>query len=398
MTPRDDPDSRATSGRAVRRKNQRTRQAARIVSRAGWLDDCLVYWTGSREEVPRLEGAPLPLRAVLQDRLSELAAGLYAVRVGLPESPQGDITGRQESGTAGTSPVPGGPLGLEVSAIEAVTRERIAAAARAIEAAAKFPRAAVRLVGPLPRWRSQALARLEAHRRALEGAEALHAKRPFALLALALEARALWLGSTPPPSAVLSEAALVSTTTQLPETDPAAVRLAAIALGRRHLNPAGNTRLAAWTAAGRALDRWTAAATASAATAVGADALLALASASPCLNDSLAAAWTEERIIDRRPMTIDELRDLARLLAALAAARDEPARRHSTRAGWRRARTTGSPLMRIRRRASHRVSHRAACWIPRGPPPSWPPRTGCAGRVHRTRARRWPSGSRPASR
>jgi hypothetical protein len=141
-------------------RNHRTRLAARVVARTAWLDAPLVFWTGERQDVPRLVDAVLPLQALLRDRLADLPAGLYAVSVGFPECPPADHGRRQPSEQAPATAVPGGPLALEVTAIHAVTRELVADTARAIEAAARFPRAAARLVGPVADWRRAALARL----------------------------------------------------------------------------------------------------------------------------------------------------------------------------------------------------------------------------------------------
>jgi hypothetical protein len=302
VTARSDADEEATSARATRHKNRWARQASRLVARAEWLDARLIFWTGERQNLSRLADAVLPLRAVLQDRLAELPAGLYAVRVDFP-----------------------GPLRLEVTAVDAVTRALIADTARAIEAVARYPKAGARLVGPVDRWRQGAVAALNARRRAVEGADAWRAGAPDAL---ALEARALWLGAGVPPSAALAESALRAWTTDAREHDPSAAHLAEVALSQRHLHRARHARTSAWAAAGRRLDRWPSAAVAWAATVVGADALVALAAAAPSLNDALAAVWVEERAIDHTPATTRELGDLARLLSALALIRQEPNRRH----------------------------------------------------------------------
>jgi hypothetical protein len=338
VTPSDDLDGQATSGRADRPRNHRTRLAGRIIARAAWLDAPLVFWTGERQDVPVLADAVLPVRALLQDRLADLQAGLYAVSIGFPGNPvagaelapprppRAATRRRQGSARAPAAAAVGGPLGLEVTAVHAVTRELVADTARAIEAAARFPRAAARLVGPVNRWRQAALTRLDTHRRAVNGATAWRTGAPEAL---AVEARALWLGAGPAPSATLPEPALVSWTTHPVEREQAAARLAAVALGRRHAAAACNRSLAAWAAAGRALDRWPAAAVAWAATAVGAETLASLAAAWPALGDALGAVWVEERRIDSAPTSGDEIAGLAHLLAIVAAVRSEPARRHA---------------------------------------------------------------------
>ncbi|MCX6539295.1 MAG: hypothetical protein NT151_10250 [Acidobacteria bacterium] len=114
----DDFDAQATGGRATRRKNQRTRQAGRLVPRTDWLSDTLVFWTGEPEAIPRLENAPLPLRAVLQDRLADLPAGLYAVRLDLPDAARTHPDrSRREPSLRTTS----GPLHVRVTALDVVT-------------------------------------------------------------------------------------------------------------------------------------------------------------------------------------------------------------------------------------------------------------------------------------
>jgi hypothetical protein len=77
-------DSQATGARATRRKNERARQASRLIARAEWLHAQLVFWTGSPEALATIGAGPRPLRAVLQDRLAHLPAGLYAARLELP--------------------------------------------------------------------------------------------------------------------------------------------------------------------------------------------------------------------------------------------------------------------------------------------------------------------------
>ena len=290
MTPRDDLDGTATSGRADRPKNRRTRLAGRIVARAAWLDAPLVFWTGEREDVPRLADAVLPVRTLLQNRLTDLPAGLFAVSVGFPESRPASGGRRPRSAQARATAGAGGPLALEVTATCAVTRELVADTARAIEAAARFPRAAARLVGPVERWRQAALAHLDTRRRAATGAVGWRAGAPEAL---ALEARALWLGAGPAPSATLPEPALVSWTTPQRDGEPPASHLAAVALGRRHAAAACHPSLAPWATAGRALDRWPPSAVLWAATSVGAEALVSLATSWPALNDALAAVWVD---------------------------------------------------------------------------------------------------------
>lgn len=323
MTPRDDLDGQATSGRAERRKNQRTRQAGRVLARAAWLDAPLVFWTGTRQDAPRLPDTLLPLRAVLQDRLAELPVGLYAVRVGFPTFSLS--APRQTPARSSDATLAGGPLRLEVTAIEAVTQELVGDTARAIEAATRYPKAGTRFVGSVDRWRQGALARLDARRRAVEGATAWRAGTADAL---ALEARVLWLGAGLPPSATLSEWALSSRVRNASESDLAAAHLAAIALGSRRLDPAHPAWLPAWVAAGRCLDRWPAAAVAWVATIVGAEALIALAADAPGLNDALAAPWLEERALDHTLPTTQELAALASLLSSMAVVGNEPSRRH----------------------------------------------------------------------
>ena len=127
-------DRESTSSRATRRKHVRTRQASRALARTAWLRDTLVGWTGRREEIPSLQGALTPIRALLQDRLAGLPAGVYAVRI---EPPSDAAKPR---------------LHLEVSAVEAVTRDLLARTARAIEAVSKFPKAATRFIGPVDPW------------------------------------------------------------------------------------------------------------------------------------------------------------------------------------------------------------------------------------------------------
>ena len=51
-------DSQATGARATRRKNQRARQAHRLVARTEWLGAQLVWWTGNPETVEPLSGGP----------------------------------------------------------------------------------------------------------------------------------------------------------------------------------------------------------------------------------------------------------------------------------------------------------------------------------------------------
>ena len=340
MTPRDDLDGQATSGRAVRRKSVRTRQAARLVARAGWLDGHLVYWTGKREEIPRLADALLPLRALLQDRLAELPAGPYAVRLSRPGEHR-PAAGARHADTAQAAASSGGILDLEVSDVEGVTRERIAATARAIEAVSKFPQAGARLVGPVDRWRHDALTRLDRCRQAVDGADAWRSGYAGAARALGLEARALWIGSAPPASVTLPDAALAALTEPTAGATDDIARLAAVALGRRRRAAACHGRLATWAAAGSALDRWPAAGATWAATAIGPDALVALASAAPDLNDPLAAAWIDERQLDQAHLTAGELAGLARLVAAAAAVLTETDRRdhgdHAYLAGVARA-------------------------------------------------------------
>jgi hypothetical protein len=328
MTPRDDFDGQATSGRAERRKNVRTRQAARLVARAGWLDGQLVHWTGEREEVPRLAGAPTPLRAVLQDRLAGLPAGLYACHLASINV-----------------------LDFEVTDVDEVTRERIAATARAVEAASKFPKAGARLVGSVDRWRRDALFRLDRCRQAVDGAEASRLGRAGAAPALGLEAGALWLGSIRPPSETLADAALAALSDPAAGTSPEVARLAAVTLGKRHKAAACHARLSAWASAGSALDSWPAAHAVWAAAAIGPDKVVALTSAAPALNDALAAFWVDERRLDPAPATAAEISGLWTLLAGLAIVKTEPDRRDRVlrrlavqylRFAW--ASSPGSPL------------------------------------------------------
>lgn len=299
MSPRDDLDGQATTARARRRPDDRGRRAGRLVARAEWLSDAMVFWTGRREDAPRLGDTAAPLRAALQDRIGDLPQGLYAVRVSLSAQR---------------------PLSLEFASVEAVTRERVASTARAIESAGRFPRAAARFVGPVPAWRARATALLEGYRRAVEGARAWHEGGPGAL---ALEARAIWLGSGPPPSTTLPEAALAAACR---DPDATLARLAAAALGKRHAATARDAGLAAWGRVGLALDRWPAAVAARAAAAFGAAALAGLADSS-ALNDPLAAWWVEERGLDPTPAGTSELAGLARLLSALHAVGEEAGRR-----------------------------------------------------------------------
>lgn len=323
MTLRNEQDHRPTRARATRRKDPRARQAGRLVSRAAWLDGLLVCWTGEREEVPRLAGAPLPLRAVLQDRLARLPAGLYAVRLAFPDGRRAGA--RAKHATAGqVAASSGGALDLDVSGVEQVTRGMIASTARAVEAAARFPKAGARLVGPVDRWRHGTLARLDRCRQAVDGFDAWRSGSRGSHHALALEAGALWLGAVPPPSMTAADPELATLTAAPPATDASVARLAAIALGRRHKAAACHVRLSAWATAGSGLDRWPAAGAAWAATAIDPDALTALAAAAPSLNSALAARWMEERAIDRRPLAIDELRGLASLVAAVERTRGKP--------------------------------------------------------------------------
>ena len=242
MTRHDHADSQATRARATRRKNQRARQAASLIARTDWLPGALVFWTGEREAIVRLENAPPPLRAVLQDRLANLPAGLYAVRLELPNAnPTGRTRRRRESeATSG-----GDPLQLRVTAIDDVAPERVGATARAIEAVAKFPRAAARMVGEVDSWCERMRLRLAECRGAGEEVDAWCAGKPGAF---ALDARTIWLGTNAPLETARPDAAL-------------------------------------------------------------------------------AAAWVEERSLDPAPVTADELAGLALLLAAVASARMEPARR-----------------------------------------------------------------------
>jgi hypothetical protein len=328
MAPRDDFDGQATSGRAVRRKNVRTRQAARLVVRAGWLEGHLVFWTGQREEVPRLADEPAPLRAVLQDRFAELPAGLYAVQLSFPNACDPGA-GAEHTAAAQAAASPTGTLAVEITGVEEVTRERIAATARAVEAVSRFPTAAARLVGPVDRWRHRALSRLDCCRQAVDGTEASRLDSARAARALGLEAGALWLGSVPPPSDTLPDAALAALTETAAGTSADVAQLAAVALGRRHKAAACHARLAAWSAAGSALDRWPAGGAAWAAMAIGPGKLAALAAATPGLNDTLAAFWLDERRLDLAAATAAEISGLATLLAALASVRTEPDRRDS---------------------------------------------------------------------
>lgn len=66
MSPRDDLDGQATTARARRRPDDRGRRAGRLVARAEWLSDAMVFWTGRREDAPRLGDTAAPLRAALQ--------------------------------------------------------------------------------------------------------------------------------------------------------------------------------------------------------------------------------------------------------------------------------------------------------------------------------------------
>ncbi len=326
MTPRDDGDAQATRHRSVRRKEGRGRQAGRLLSRAGWLDAPLAFWTGERQAVPRLTDAFLPLRAVLQDRLADLPAGLYAVRVGFPESRVLPPDRHAPDSRQPDLPPAVGPLRLEITSVDLVTRERIAETARAIEAVARYPKAGTRFVASIDRWRRHAWTRLDESRRAVEGAAAWPASAPAAL---ALEARALWLGAGLPPSSGLPDPVLSAWAARSPDPDPPATRLAAVELGRRHAQAACHAGNSDWAAAGRALTHWPAAAVAWAAAAIGPGALAALSAAAPALDDPLAATWAEERRIAGAATTPDEIVDLARLLQVVAATRGEPARRHA---------------------------------------------------------------------
>jgi len=130
------------------------RQASRVLARTSWLGDPLIHWTGRREAIPQLEGALTPIRALIQDRLIGLLAGFYAVRIDAPASPSKSR------------------LLLEVSAVDAVTRELVAQTARAIEAVSKFPKAATKLVGPVGPWCDQARRTLGERRQTTESGRA----------------------------------------------------------------------------------------------------------------------------------------------------------------------------------------------------------------------------------
>ena len=145
MATRDDLDGLATGRRATRHKNVRARQARQLVGRTEWLDDLLVFWTGRRETIPRIGTGPLPLRAILQDRLAHLPRGLYAVRCA----------------AAGNALYPA------VRSAVAVDHTLVAVTARAIEALAKFPKAAKPLIGAVPGWCEQARRKLYDRRRAI---------------------------------------------------------------------------------------------------------------------------------------------------------------------------------------------------------------------------------------
>ena len=341
-------DAQATGARATRRKNERARQASRLVARAEWLGDQLVFWTGSPETIAPLADCPRPLRAVLQDRLADLPAGLYAARLELPNATQAT------PGRRGRETPPGigrAPLQLRVTALDEVTPKRVADTARAIEAAAKFPKAAARFVGAVDQWCEATRGQLAEYRRAADG---LEARRAGEAAALALQARAFWLGRGAPPSATLPVGALSTCSADSSHANLPAARLAAIGLGHRHELRACHPRLAAWAAAGRALDQWAPRTVARLAEDVGPDTLAALAASTPCLNDATAGAWAEERILDPTPVTADELAGLARLLTALGAVRREPARRHEV-------------MCRLARQ------HLQLCWTPSDGRRTWEP-------------------------
>lgn len=319
--PRGELQAQGTTARATRRKNERARRAGRVLAKAGWLLDTPVFWTGRREGAPRLDGAPVPVRVALEDRLARLPAGLYAVRLALPSMPPGRRPARERPGNGGTASA----LSVEVLAIESVTSAKVAETARAIEATAKYPTAAARFIGSGPSWREEAKRSLDAWRRAAVDAGERRNGRPGAL---ALEALAVWVGSGERPSATLTDAQLSAWSADTDDANALAARLAAVALGQRRRLRICHARLERWAAAGRALRHWHPAAVARAAADIGQDCLAALTVATPALHDVFAAAWADERTVSPHPVTAQEINGLAQLLAAIAAVRREPARRH----------------------------------------------------------------------
>ena len=150
MTRRRELQGQATVARGTRRKDVRARQASRVLATTDWLRDTLVDWTGRREDIPALDGAITPIRVVLQNRLADLPAGFYAVRI----RPPADAAQSR--------------LQLDVAAVEAVTRDLLARTARAIEAVSKFPKAATRFIGSVGPWCEAARRTLDERRVAVE--------------------------------------------------------------------------------------------------------------------------------------------------------------------------------------------------------------------------------------
>ena len=165
MTSRADMHGQATTARASRQKNVRARAAARVLARARWLAHHLVAWTGAPGRALRLAGAPLPVRTLVQDALIGRLPGLYAVGFDTPHALQDAVARRTEREPAEAET---GPFHLRVAAVTAVTPGLVADTARAIEAAAQYPRAASRFVGRVDEWCAASRLRLDQCRRETE--------------------------------------------------------------------------------------------------------------------------------------------------------------------------------------------------------------------------------------
>ena len=222
------------------------RGAADVKRRIEWLRRPLVYWAGSPPALEfQKDAAFRPILELVASRLKGFRPGVYSVRLefqgALPpaELPMEKLRER---------------VNPEVVEIIEVTEDRIAAAAHALKAAGKYPKAMKKLVDGVEAWRSFAEGRLESVRAALSAVRRLKDAGPELL---AIEENCLWVGpDTIRPSRALKTDDLRS---WIEKNDPNSAhgrKLASIVLGQRRTPCRLPDDLRAWWTCGSLLSSW----------------------------------------------------------------------------------------------------------------------------------------------
>ena len=206
------------------------RGAADIKRKLDWLRQPLVYWAGPPAAMPFEKSAAYrPVLALIAERMKSHRSGLYSVKLEFPVAPP-----------AAGIPVEDvrrlvNPVVIEVFD---VTDARIAAAAHALKAADKYPKALGKLIKDVNTWSSLIRARLERISAAQKAAIDLNKRRPQPMPlseSLSIEEMCFWLGPDEKrPSHAAKTAALVSWLEESGCRDLMGSRMAAIVLGQRH--------------------------------------------------------------------------------------------------------------------------------------------------------------------